>query len=64
MHMIERVSCRTFVCDKKHHPLRIKYDLRAPVEKRRATAPQVSLLEVLVEEGSKETSHISYSEDF
>jgi hypothetical protein len=43
MHMIERVSGQTFGCDKEHHPLRIKNDLRAPVEKRRAAAPRVSL---------------------
>jgi hypothetical protein len=42
MHMIERESSRTFGCDKEHHPLKIKNDLRAPVEKRRAVAPQVS----------------------
>jgi hypothetical protein len=37
--MIERVTGRTFGCDKKHHPLRIKNDLRAPVEDRRAATP-------------------------
>jgi hypothetical protein len=42
MHMIERVSYCTFRCDKEHHLLRIKNDLRAPMEKRRAAAPQVS----------------------
>jgi hypothetical protein len=40
--MIERVSSRTFRCDKEHHPLRIKIDLRAPVEKRRTAAPHAS----------------------
>jgi hypothetical protein len=39
MHMIERVTARTFGCDKEHHPLRIKNDLWAPVEDRRAAAP-------------------------
>jgi hypothetical protein len=42
MHIIERVTGRTFGCDKKHHPLRIKNDLRALVEERRAAPPQVS----------------------
>jgi hypothetical protein len=42
MHMIEKVSGRTFGCDKEHHPLRIKNDLRAPMEESRAAAPQVS----------------------
>jgi hypothetical protein len=32
MHMIERVTVRTFFCEKEHHPLWIKNDLRAPVE--------------------------------
>jgi hypothetical protein len=39
MHMIERVTTRTFLCEKKHHPLQIKNDLRAPVEDTRAVAP-------------------------
>jgi hypothetical protein len=34
----------TFGWDKKHHPLRIKNDLRASVEERRATVPRVSPL--------------------
>jgi hypothetical protein len=42
MHMIERVTARTFFCEKEHHPLRIKNDLRAPVEDRRAAAPRSS----------------------
>jgi hypothetical protein len=42
MHMIERVLGHTFGCDKEHHPLRIKNDLRALVEERRAVAPLVS----------------------
>jgi hypothetical protein len=42
MHMIERVTARTFFCEKKHHPLRIKNDLRAPVEDSRAAAPHSS----------------------
>jgi hypothetical protein len=42
MHMIERVTGRTFGHDKKHHPLRIKNDLRAPVEERRVVAPRSS----------------------
>jgi hypothetical protein len=42
MHMIERVTAQTFFCEKKHHPLRIKNDLRAPVEDSRAAAPHSS----------------------
>jgi hypothetical protein len=42
MHMIERVTARTFFCKKEHHPLRIKNDLRAPVEESRAAAPHSS----------------------
>jgi hypothetical protein len=38
MHMFERVTGRTFEHDKEHHPLRIKNDLRAHVEDRRAAA--------------------------
>jgi hypothetical protein len=40
MHIIESVTARTFGCDKEHHPLRIKNDLRAPMEDRRAAAPR------------------------
>jgi hypothetical protein len=40
--MIERVTTRTFLCEKKHHPLQIKNDLRAPVEDTRAVAPHSS----------------------
>jgi hypothetical protein len=42
MHMIERVTGRTFGYDKEHHPLWIKNDVRAPVEERRAVAPRSS----------------------
>jgi hypothetical protein len=42
MHMIERVTGRTFGYNKEHHPLRIKNDLIAPVEERRAAAPRSS----------------------
>jgi hypothetical protein len=42
MHMIERVIARTFFCEKEHHPLRIKNDLRTPVEDLRAAAPHSS----------------------
>jgi hypothetical protein len=38
MHMIERVTAHTFGCDKEHYPLRIKNDLKAPVEGIRAAA--------------------------
>jgi hypothetical protein len=40
MHLIERVTARTSYCEKEHHPLRIKNDLKAPVEDRRAIAGQ------------------------
>jgi hypothetical protein len=39
MHMIERVIGCTSGYDKDHHPLRIKNDLRAPMEDRRTVAP-------------------------
>jgi hypothetical protein len=42
MHMIERVTARTFFYEKEHHPLRIKNDLRAPVEESRVVAPHSS----------------------
>jgi hypothetical protein len=42
IHMIQRVTGWTFSCDKEHHPLRIKNDLRAPVEDRRAATPRSS----------------------
>jgi hypothetical protein len=42
MHMIERVIARTFFYEKEHHPLRIKNDLRAPVEESRLAAPHSS----------------------
>jgi hypothetical protein len=35
MHMIERVTCRTFGHDKEHNPLRIKNDLKALMDDRR-----------------------------
>jgi hypothetical protein len=40
MHMIERVTARTFHYEKEHHPLRIKNNLKAPVENRRAVVGQ------------------------
>jgi hypothetical protein len=40
MHLIERVTARTFLCEREHHPLRIKNDLKAPVEDRRAAVGQ------------------------
>jgi hypothetical protein len=42
LHMIKRVMGQTFGYDKEHHPLWIKNDLRAPVEKTRAAAPHSS----------------------
>jgi hypothetical protein len=40
--MIERVTSHTFFYEKEHHPLRIKNDLRAPVENMKAVAPHSS----------------------
>jgi hypothetical protein len=42
MHIIKRVMGQTFGYDKEHHPLRIKNDLRAPMQERRETAPRSS----------------------
>jgi hypothetical protein len=42
MHIIERVTTQTFLYKKEHHPLRIKNDLRAPVENLRAATPHSS----------------------
>jgi hypothetical protein len=42
MHMIERVIARTFFCEKEHHPLQIKNDLRDPMMERRAASPRSS----------------------
>jgi hypothetical protein len=42
MHIIERVMGQTFGCDKEHHPLRIKNNLEAPMEDRRAVTPRSS----------------------
>jgi hypothetical protein len=39
MHMLERVSGRTFGYDKKNHHLRIKNDLKTPMDDRRVAAP-------------------------
>jgi hypothetical protein len=41
MHMIERVMSYTFGHDKEHNPLRIKNDLKAPVEDRSAAVGQL-----------------------
>jgi hypothetical protein len=42
MHTIERVMGWTFGYDKEHHPLRIKNDIRIPVEDTRAAPPRAS----------------------
>jgi hypothetical protein len=42
MHMVERVTAHTFGHDKEHQPLRIKYDLKAPIEERTSVAPRAS----------------------
>jgi hypothetical protein len=36
------VTSHTFFCEKEHHPVRIKNDLRAPVEDMKAMAPHSS----------------------
>jgi hypothetical protein len=41
MHITERVTVRTCYCEKEHHPLRIKNDLKAPVEDRRVAVGQL-----------------------
>jgi hypothetical protein len=58
MHMIERVTARTFHCEKEHHPLRIKNDLNALVEDRKAAVGQEgsSPPRAIRSSGSKETS--------
>jgi hypothetical protein len=42
MHMVERVIGWTFGCDKEHHPLRMKNELKTPLEDRREAAPHGS----------------------
>jgi hypothetical protein len=42
MHMVERVTGQTFGCDKEHRPLRMKNELKTPLEDRRAAAPHGS----------------------
>jgi hypothetical protein len=42
MHMIKRVTARTFFYENEHNPLRIKNDLRAPMEESRPAAPHSS----------------------
>jgi hypothetical protein len=44
IHVIERVTGHTLGNDKEHNPLRIKNDLKAPVEDKRAAAPWGSSL--------------------
>jgi hypothetical protein len=59
--MIERVTGQTFGYDKEHHPLRIKNDLRAPVEERRAATLRSSPPRVARgrgQQGDKPPSHI------
>jgi AraC-like DNA-binding protein len=59
MHMIERVTAQTFFCEKKHHPLRIKNDLRAPVEESRVVAPHSSPPRAARERGQPRDKHPS-----
>jgi hypothetical protein len=40
MHMIERVTASSSYCEKERHPLRLKNDLRAPVEGMRTAVGQ------------------------
>jgi hypothetical protein len=56
MHMIERVTARTFFCEKEHHPLQIKNDLRAPVEDTRVAAPHSLSPRAARGRGQKEAS--------
>jgi hypothetical protein len=59
--MIERVTARNFFCEKEHHPLRIKNDLRTLVEDRRAAAPRSSppiVARGRGQQGDKQPSHI------
>jgi hypothetical protein len=42
MHMIERVAAQIFFCEKEHHHLRIKNDLRPLVEESTTVAPHSS----------------------
>jgi hypothetical protein len=61
MHLIERVMGQTFGCDKEHHPLQIKNDLRAPMEEMRAVAPHSSPPRAVRgrgQQGDKPPSHI------
>jgi hypothetical protein len=57
--MIERVTARTFLCEKKHHPLRIKNDLRALVEDTRAAAPHSSPPRAARGRGQQRDKHLS-----
>jgi hypothetical protein len=56
MHMVERVTARTFFYEMEHHPLWIKNDLRAPVVDLRAAHHILHLLGLLAGEGSQETN--------
>jgi hypothetical protein len=60
--MIERVTARTFFCKQEHHPLRIKNDLRAPVEDMKAAASHSSPPRAVRDRvGRKETSpHLQF----
>jgi hypothetical protein len=57
--MIERVTARTFLYKKKHHPLRIKNDLRAPVKDTRAAAPHSSPPRAARGRGQQRDKHLS-----
>jgi hypothetical protein len=56
IHMIERVTTRTFFCEKKHHPLQIKNDLRPQWRSQEQRHHILHLLGLLEGEGSQETS--------
>jgi hypothetical protein len=42
IYMIEKETTRTFFCEKEHHPMWIKNDLRAPLKDSRAATPHSS----------------------
>jgi hypothetical protein len=56
IHMIEGVTAQTFFCEKEHHPLWIKNDLRALVEDLRAVVPHSSPPRAARGRGSQETN--------
>jgi hypothetical protein len=64
MHIIERVTGRTFGYDKEHHPLWIKNDLRAPMEERRVASPRSSPSRAARGRGQQGDKHLSPIQKF